>query len=64
MGRAPKDDPATVAQQGHTAVLSGDDRVVGGNPLNKVQKVASRVLPDRVRASVHAFLARPRPPKS
>jgi short-subunit dehydrogenase len=64
MGRAPKDDPATVAQQGYTAVLSGDDRVVGGNPLNKVQEVASRVLPDRVRASVQAFLARPRPPKS
>jgi short-subunit dehydrogenase len=64
MGRAPKDDPATVAQQGYTAVLSGDDRVVGGNPLNKVQEVASRVLPDRVRASVQAFLARPRPPRS
>jgi len=59
VGRGPKDDPATVARQGYEAVLVGKDRVVGGNPLNKVQEAAARIMPDRVRAAMHAVLTRP-----
>ncbi len=59
VGRGPKDDPAKVARQGYEAVLGGSDRVVAGNPLNTVQEAAARVMPDRVRAAMHAVLTKP-----
>ncbi|HEX6887492.1 MAG TPA: SDR family NAD(P)-dependent oxidoreductase, partial [Candidatus Nanopelagicales bacterium] len=59
VGRGPKDDPATVARQGYEAVLVGKDRIVGGNPLNTVQEAAARIMPDRVRAAMHAVLTKP-----
>jgi short-subunit dehydrogenase len=63
VGRGRKDDPAMVARQGYEAVLADHDRVVGGNPLNKVQEATARVVPDRVRAAMHAFLTKPQPPE-
>jgi short-subunit dehydrogenase len=59
VGRGPKDDPALVARQGYEALLVGKDRIVGGNPLNTVQEAAARIMPDRVRAAMHAVLTRP-----
>ena len=59
VGRGSKDDPATVARQGYLAVLDADDKVVAGNPLNKVQVASTRLLPEPVRAAVHSLLTKP-----
>jgi len=59
VGRGPKDDPAKVARQGYEAVLDGADKVVGGNPLNLVQAVATRVMPERVRSAVQSVMTKP-----
>ena len=59
VGRGSKDDPAKVARQGYEAVLGGDDKVVAGNPLNKVQAASTRLMPERLRATVHSLLTKP-----
>lgn len=58
MGRAPKDDPATVARQGYDALMAGRTAVVGGSPLVRAQATMAGVLPDQVKAALHRVLAR------
>lgn len=54
-----KDDPAKVAQDGFKAMMAGKDHVVGGSLLNKAQMVGARLLPESVKAAVHARMTRP-----
>jgi short-subunit dehydrogenase len=59
VGQGSKDDPAQVAAQGFAALMAGKRRVVGGGLSTRAQYVAGMVLPDRVKAAVHALMARP-----
>jgi short-subunit dehydrogenase len=54
-----QDDPAQVAQQGFEALLKGEEKVVAGNPMNKVMSAMGRVTPDSVKAAAHTVLSKP-----
>jgi len=54
-----KDDPADVARQGFEAMMAGKDHVVAGSLKNKAQAAASRVVPERAKAAMHAVQTRP-----
>ncbi|GIF77418.1 SDR family NAD(P)-dependent oxidoreductase [Asanoa siamensis] len=59
VGSESKDDPAKVAAQGFEALMKGDDHVVAGSVMNKVQAVAGKVVPDKVKAEMHRRMAEP-----
>jgi short-subunit dehydrogenase len=59
VGQADKDDPGTVARQGVDALLAGKARVTGGGLKTRVQDLASKVLPDKVKAAMHRGMAEP-----
>ena len=54
-----QDDPAKVAEQGFKALMKGEEKVVAGNPLNKVMSAAGRLTPDSVKAATHKLLSKP-----
>jgi short-subunit dehydrogenase len=60
VGKGSKDDPAQVAAQGYEALMAGRRRVVGGSLGTRAQYLAGLMLPDRVKARVHAVMAKPR----
>ncbi|MDQ3484020.1 MAG: SDR family NAD(P)-dependent oxidoreductase [Actinomycetota bacterium] len=54
---AAKRDPAgKVAQQGFEAMMNGEEKVVAGSPLNRVQAKVAAVVPDSLKAKVHGKL--------
>lgn len=60
VGRAKKDNPALVAEQGFQAMTEGRQKIVAGSVKTKLQgAVANRVLPDRVKALMHHRMAEP-----
>jgi uncharacterized protein len=59
-GRGPKDDPAKVAQDGFDKLMRGSDHVVAGSPKYKALVFASRFVPYRAAASLHARFTKPR----
>ncbi|MEV4537510.1 hypothetical protein AB0J82_27405 [Asanoa sp. NPDC049518] len=59
VGAGKKDDPAKVAAQGFEALMKGDEHVVAGSFVNKVQAVAGKVVPDKVKAEMHRKMAEP-----
>lgn len=59
VGAAPKDDPAEVARDGFEALMAGRERVVSASMSSKLQGRAGRLLPDAVKARMHAFMAKP-----
>jgi short-subunit dehydrogenase len=59
VGQSDKDDAATVARQGVDALLSGQPRVTGGGLKTRAQDLASKVLPDKVKAALHRGMAEP-----
>jgi short-subunit dehydrogenase len=59
VGAGKKDDPAKVAEQGFEALMRGDDHVVAGSFMNKVQAVAGKVVPDTAKAQMHRKMAEP-----
>src|SRR3954454_17513166 len=59
VGQDDKDDPAQVAEQGVEALLAGKPRVTGGGLKTRVQDVASKVMPDKVKAAMHRGMAEP-----
>ncbi len=61
VGQASKDDPAQVAKQGFDALMGGNDKVIAGSAQTKAQGVASKVLPDKLKAAVHRQMAEPGP---
>jgi uncharacterized protein len=54
-----QDDPAKVAEQGFTAMMDGEEKVVAGNPLNKIMAATARVTPDALKAKMHTGLSEP-----
>jgi short-subunit dehydrogenase len=54
-----QDDPAKVAEQGFEALMKGEEKVVAGNPMNKVMAAAGRITPDSVKAATHKLLSKP-----
>jgi short-subunit dehydrogenase len=59
VGSDGKDDPAQVARQGYEALMSGDEQIVAGSLMNRVQAVGGRFLPDSVKAEMHRRMAKP-----
>jgi len=53
VGQSEKDDPADVAKTGYEALMAGDDHVVAGSFMNKVQATVAHSLPDTVTAEMH-----------
>ena len=54
-----KDSAAEVAADGFEALMKGDQQVVAGSVLNKVQARAGRFVPDSLKAKAHAKLTEP-----
>ena|SRR5947209_6351232 len=59
VGQAEKDDPAQVAKQGFDALMSGEGKIIAGSAQTKVQGLASKVLPDKLKAAAHRQMAEP-----
>jgi short-subunit dehydrogenase len=59
LGQAKKDDPATVAEEGFEALMSGKDKVVAGSMKNKVQAAVARIIPDPAKAQLHGKMSQP-----
>jgi short-subunit dehydrogenase len=59
VGASSKDDAAQVAEQGFTAMMKGERRVVAGSLRTKAQEAADKVLPDAVKAKAHRKMAEP-----
>ena len=59
VGAGKKDDPAQVAKQGFEALMAGEDKVVAGSLMTKVQGAANAVLPDRLKSRAHRQMAEP-----
>ena len=59
VGQAQKDDPAQVAKQGFDALMGDENKIVAGSMKTKVQGIASKVLPDKVKAAAHRQMAEP-----
>jgi uncharacterized protein len=56
---AKKDDPAEVAKDGFEALMAGKDHVIAGSSKNKAQVAAGKLLPEKVRAGLHAAQTKP-----
>jgi short-subunit dehydrogenase len=59
LGTSEKDDPADVARDGYEALMAGKERVVSASTKTKVQGRAGRLVPDSVKAKMHAAQAKP-----
>ncbi|HZA72282.1 MAG TPA: SDR family NAD(P)-dependent oxidoreductase [Propionibacteriaceae bacterium] len=59
VGQAKKDDPAKVAKMGFDALMAGKGRVVAASLATKAQEAAAKVLPDKIKAKMHAAQAKP-----
>lgn len=59
VGQASKDDPAQVAEQGFAALMSGRAKLTAGSLGTKAQGVATKVVPDAVKAAMHRRMAEP-----
>jgi short-subunit dehydrogenase len=58
-GQKEKDDPAEVARQGFEALMDGEDHVVAGSFMNKVQAAGSKFMTEEMRAASHAKQIKP-----
>ena len=54
-----KDSAEQVAKDGFEALMAGKQKVVAGNLLNKVQAQAGALIPDAIKAKLHAGMAKP-----
>jgi short-subunit dehydrogenase len=59
VGAGSKDDPADVARDGFEAMMAGEERVVSASLKTKLQGRASRLMPDAIKARMHARMAQP-----
>ena len=58
-GASSKDSAAQVAEQGFTALMKGEKKLVGGGMTTKAQAAAARILPDSAKAKLHRGMAAP-----
>jgi uncharacterized protein len=56
---ADKDDPAEVARDGFEALMDGKDHVIAGSVTNKAQVAGGKLMPEKVRAALHAAQVKP-----
>lgn len=59
VGSSSKDSAAQVAEQGFTALMKGEKKLVAGGLGTKAQGLASKVLPDSVKGVMHRSMAEP-----
>jgi len=59
VGASSKDSAAQVAEQGFTALMKGEKKVIAGGLSTKAQGVAAKVLPDSVKSAMHGKMAEP-----
>ena len=59
IGRSEKDSAAEVAKAGFEALMAGDDHVIAGSFMNKVQATMAHILPDTITAEMHRKQADP-----
>jgi short-subunit dehydrogenase len=59
VGTSDQDPASQVARQGVEAMLDGKLRVTGGGLGTRVQDLAAKVVPDRVKAAMHRRMAEP-----
>jgi len=59
VGAGRKDDPAEVARMGFEALIAGAERATASSWSTRLQAIASRFLPDRVKAELHRRMAEP-----
>ncbi|SCE95931.1 SDR family NAD(P)-dependent oxidoreductase [Micromonospora mirobrigensis] len=59
VGQGKKDDPREVAEDAFEALMKGDEKVAAGSLINKVQTVAGKIVPDRLKAEQHRRMAEP-----
>ncbi|MFI6264858.1 SDR family NAD(P)-dependent oxidoreductase [Micromonospora sp. NPDC051006] len=59
IGSGRKDDPRTVAEQGFTALMKGDQTVTAGSLMNKVQTAVGKIVPDKLKSEQHRKMAEP-----
>jgi short-subunit dehydrogenase len=64
LGTSKKDDPADVARDALSALLSGKDHVVAGSRMNSVQARSATVMPDKAVSAMAAKMAEPGSGKS
>ncbi|KYG64654.1 oxidoreductase [Bdellovibrio bacteriovorus] len=63
VGGSKKDDPAEVAKQGYEALMRGDDMVVAGSMMNKIQTAAAKMMPQSVATKMHGQMSKPNSPE-
>ncbi|ESQ78730.1 SDR family oxidoreductase [Asticcacaulis sp. YBE204] len=54
-----KDDPAIVARQGFDALMAGKDQIIAGSFKTKAMNMGNDLLPESVKAKMHADMAKP-----
>ncbi|MGY1943683.1 SDR family NAD(P)-dependent oxidoreductase [Nocardia asiatica] len=59
IGRLPKDDPAEVARQGVSALLSDRPQIFAASLFSKAFGLANHVLPDSIKARANRILSAP-----
>jgi uncharacterized protein len=59
LGSMKKDDPATVAQQGFEAMMSGREKIVAGSSITWLQGQLAKAMPDRVKAAMQGLASAP-----
>lgn len=59
IARGRKDDPADVARDAYAALMRGRERVVSHSPIARAQQLATRVLPDALKAELVRRMAMP-----
>jgi short-subunit dehydrogenase len=52
-GQAKKDHPAEVARDGYEAMMRGDDHVIAGSTMNRLQGFMTHFMSERQKANVH-----------
>jgi short-subunit dehydrogenase len=64
VGKSKKDDPAKVAEQGFKALMRGDDMVIAGSMMNKLQSTAARFMPHATATNMHGRMSKPNYPEN
>ncbi|HEX2174513.1 MAG TPA: SDR family NAD(P)-dependent oxidoreductase [Nocardioidaceae bacterium] len=59
VGAADKDDAAQVARQGFDALMAGKEKVLAGSITTRAMSAASKGMPDRAKAKMHAKMSEP-----
>lgn len=59
VAQSDKDDPADVARAGVEGMMDGDDMVIPGSFMTKLQHWVSGIAPETMKAEQHAKVARP-----